>query len=374
MSTFQLTVSDKYVPNWTYIEGLRELFQNAIDYSAIDPENKMYFEYIEEDEKLLIGNKKSILSRESLLFGYSTKRGDDRTIGSHGEGYKIAILVLLREGKEVTFHNKGVGEVWTTRLLKSKKYNSVIPEIKVTKKVFTKKDIDSNLVIEVANITKSEYSDFSDNVLQLRGYGEHIDTTRGKLLLDSDLKGKVFVNGLYVSFDKDLVYGYDLKPDKIELDRDRRLIADFELTRETSAILGLCGDDTLIAECISDKAKDAKWIAEGYTSLFINNDSSLREKIVELRQRDTNSKEYPVSTNEDIAELDGATGIRPLLVTPYERDILRESGMFYKPVKEKKTISARLESWFDRNKSNLDDSEKSEFLTILSDLKISEAR
>lgn len=103
MSKYELTISTGYVPSWTYVEAVRELFQNAIDNERINPDNKMLFEY--KMGKLSICNKTSKLTLDSLLIGNSTKRDDERTIGEHGEGYKIAIMILLREGKNVTVYN-----------------------------------------------------------------------------------------------------------------------------------------------------------------------------------------------------------------------------------------------------------------------------
>lgn len=40
-SKYELTISTNYVPDWTYIEAFRELFQNAIDNEITNPDNKM---------------------------------------------------------------------------------------------------------------------------------------------------------------------------------------------------------------------------------------------------------------------------------------------------------------------------------------------
>ena len=98
-SKYELTISTKYVPDWTYVEAVRELLQNAIDNEAVDENNKYEAVYLADEEKLNISNKSSKLTLDTLLLGVSTKRDDNRTIGQHGEGYKIAFMVLAREGK-----------------------------------------------------------------------------------------------------------------------------------------------------------------------------------------------------------------------------------------------------------------------------------
>ena len=98
MANYELTVSMGYVPTWTHVDAVREIFQNAKDEETVNPENKMFFDYNEETETLMIGNKTGKLNKSTLLIGISDKRNDNRTIGQHGEGYKIATVVLLREG------------------------------------------------------------------------------------------------------------------------------------------------------------------------------------------------------------------------------------------------------------------------------------
>lgn len=51
MSKYELSISADYVPTWGVVEGAREFFQNALDEQVADPENKMFFEY-DEDERV----------------------------------------------------------------------------------------------------------------------------------------------------------------------------------------------------------------------------------------------------------------------------------------------------------------------------------
>ena len=103
MRKYELSISADYVPGWGVTEAVREFFQNSIDEETRDSSNKMLFEYDEAEEKLIIGNKHSELDIKTLLFGTTTKNDDDAMIGNHGEGYKIATVVLLRLGKTVVF-------------------------------------------------------------------------------------------------------------------------------------------------------------------------------------------------------------------------------------------------------------------------------
>lgn len=87
MRKYELSISADYVPAWGVVEAVREFFQNAVDEETRDASNKMMLRYDEESEVLIIGNKHSELDIKTLLFGSTTKNGQDKMIGQHGEGY-----------------------------------------------------------------------------------------------------------------------------------------------------------------------------------------------------------------------------------------------------------------------------------------------
>src|SRR5699024_7551399 len=229
MSKFELSLSRDYVGDWTYIEGIRELFQNALDQHTSVEGNDMFFEYDEENEILRIGNKKSILDRSTLLLGTSSKRDDEETIGQFGEGYKIATLVLTREGHNVVFYNYGAREVWKPRFVKSRRYGADVLTFFVEKQKIWNKVPDNNLTIEISNIKKEQYEKIKESNLHIETKGETIETEKGRILLDEEYKGKVFVNGLYVCEYGEYEKGYDFKPQYLKLDRDRKMVDTFEL-------------------------------------------------------------------------------------------------------------------------------------------------
>jgi len=109
MARYTLTLSPDYVKNWTIKDAIREFIQNAIDQESLDISNMKNIEVI--DDTLYIANATSILTKKSLLLGGGTKKEGDSNIGQFGEGYKVGLLVLLREGFNVEMCNYAAGEL-----------------------------------------------------------------------------------------------------------------------------------------------------------------------------------------------------------------------------------------------------------------------
>lgn len=237
-SKYELTISSDYVKDWGVYQAVREFFQNAIDRAVQNPESSSFFNYSPETQILTIGNRNSVLNIESLLLGVSTKTDDEDTIGQFGEGYKIATMVLLRSGHPVTFYNYGNKEVWTTKLVKSRRYNGkLVPTFYVDRNYPWKSVPNVDLTITIENITPEEYTDIQNNILELcDDVGKTLECPygRGRILLSEQFKGKVFVSGLFVCENKRLSYGYDISPRNLRLDRDRQTVSDFDLVWETS--------------------------------------------------------------------------------------------------------------------------------------------
>lgn len=262
MSRYELTISPDYASNWTYIDAARELFQNGLDQETVSKDNKMFHEYDKETNELKIGNKSSVLNIETLLLGKTSKANDDNTIGQFGEGYKIAALVLTREGKPLTIYNYQNREVWVAKFVKSRRYNNqLILVFDINKKHIWEKTPDNDLTITIGNISEEEYEKIVESNLHCQDdIGEVIEAKDGRILLDKH-KGKIFVNGLYVCSREDFEYSYDFKPSAIKLDRDRGLIESYNLEWRTSQMWLESGSDRVL-ELAKNNKKEVHYISD----------------------------------------------------------------------------------------------------------------
>lgn len=245
---FELGMMLDYAHTWTVFDGIREFFQNALDEEREHEGNQMTFEYLPGEERLIIGNKNSVLELKTLLLGYSTKRDRSDLIGQHGDGYKTGTVVLLRNGKGVTIYNNKLHEKWVAKVVKSRRYGTDIVVFDVERTSgffrFRENSEDLNLIIAIDGITEEEMQEYKRRNLHLwskEELGDIFETNDigggiGRVLLDEQFKGEVYVNGLYVCKSDSIAYGYDMPSSLIKLDRDRGLVDNFNLLFNVSRL------------------------------------------------------------------------------------------------------------------------------------------
>lgn len=316
-SRFELSLSANYIEHWGVVEAIRELFQNSLDQETENVENKMFFDYDSSEEVLRIGNKSSVLTVSSLLLGETTKRSSNVTIGQFGEGYKLALLVLSRLDKAITIYNYAVKEVWHPKLITSRRYGGKqILVVDVDKKHFWQSVPDNNLVFEIGSISRNEYNEICDSNLHLRPATEIIKTAYGDIICDDFCKGKVFVKGLFVNEVENLEYGYDFKPEHIKLDRDRKMVADFDLKWKTSMMWKESGDERLI-ELSKAGAMDVYFLKEVWTN-HASKFAAVASTAYTSFKAEHGENAYPVTNQaelETIINRAGKNNIKPIIVT-----------------------------------------------------------
>ena len=320
MAKFELSLSKNYVSHWGFKEAVRELFQNSLDQQKENPENLMFCMY--EDGKLLIGNKDSVLETNTLLLGETTK-ADKNLIGQFGEGYKLALLVLCRIGKPVKIFNYGRREVWTPRLSLSKKYDATILVIDVDKKFPWQSVPDNNLVFEISNVSDVEYEEIKSIILDIDGKKDYSciksESDKGEILTDVAMQGHIFVDGLFVMKRPDFNYGYNLSTQLIKLDRDRKVVNDFDLRWATSLTWADTHSEKLI-ELIEQGAPEVAFVDS-----FPRSQGKFVDIMVDKFVKEFGHLAVPVSTQADVEKIQSKK-YKPVVINSLYNSLLSRSA------------------------------------------------
>lgn len=254
MARYELSVSPDYVPNWTEVEAVRELFQNALD-----SKGKMSWEYNKHSEILVIRSEEVGLTKDTLLFGTTTKADDAGTIGHFGEGYKLAFLTLARLGYKVEVCNYVHKELWEPKIINSKRYGSKLLVVDISKLSVLSKSGNS-LTFRILNLKQETFDKITESNLHINLAEKAHETPYGRILRDENLRGKVFIKGLYVCARTDLNFGYDVKPEFLETNRDRNLVTDFNIGWVTSRMWSEVHNPMLVSQMVKDEIKDIRYI------------------------------------------------------------------------------------------------------------------
>lgn len=320
MRKYELSISADYVPEWGITEAVREFFQNSIDEETRDSSNKMFFSYDANTQIIRIGNKHSDLDIKTLLFGVTTKNTDDQMIGNHGEGYKIATVVLLRMGKTVVFQNYCRKEIWRPRLVNSRRYGGIkVPTFFVEDVPIWGTVPEHSLIIEIGGVTPEEYQKIKESNLHLQDDVCRRETSRGAILDGEEHKGRIFVGGLFICEESRLNIGIDFKPKVVRLERDRTMVNSFDVQWYAARMIEELKDAELTKKSLGS-----------YSGTYINYYSvpnAIRDEITEEFISEHGAKAVPVANQGDMEKLK-KKGYKPVIVSEAKRDIILNSDIF----------------------------------------------
>lgn len=332
---YELSLSPDYVSSWGFWEAIRELLQNSIDQHTETPASMPVLDYT--DDILTIGNTNCVLSPSTLLLGASTKRGDAATIGQFGEGYKLAMLVLARLNWSVAIFNND--KVWKPTFEYSERYESHVLVITVTKAA---EPVDG-VFFKVAGVGPDEWGIVCENYLG--------DVPYNRILEDPEQQGRVFINGLFVCQIEALRYGYNFAPNRIRLDRDRRLAPTFEVEYEASSLWEQHGDTDALYANMTAGVPDTRYV----TSL----PAEVRDGIVS-RYTKEHQEAVPIATQD---EADRHPGQKVRIVPAALRDLLHRAMVFVTARED--TPTERLEAWHNDHYEKLDVETSQSFAKIV---------
>lgn len=359
-----LSLSKDYVPSWTIVDGIRELFQNALDQEVQNPTNKASWTF--ENGTLRICNKSSALTARTLLLGTSTKEHDEGTVGQFGEGYKIAALVLLREGKQMTIYNYALREVWRPRFVRSRTFGTDVLAFFIDKEYPWSCVPDNNLTIEVSGITDEEWhKEIVPSNLYLQEDVEREGTsTIGEILTGAAHAGLVFVNGLYVCKYTPYTFGYNFKPGQLKLDRDRKLASDFDL-RWLASKMWVTHPNAILH--VEKGLADVSYLhsmsayVEALGSGINLHDAAYRHfRLVH------GAHAVPIVSQEQAEEV--PIGYTSIVVNSCYRELITSSSLYQAPTADSANPTERLRTWFSSIEDKLSYAECSQFEKIWEDL------
>lgn len=336
---YTLTLSPDYVAHWGLWEAVRELLQNAIDLRNENPKYVVMFDYNTGTETLTVGNFDGPeLRPETLLLGNTTKRLDDKAVGQFGEGYKLALLVLCRLGYDVKLITGN--KCWAPFLEYNEEFKASLLSIQVNDCI--REDKGTKYVIK--NVSLANYQAISERYLP---HANPNSILEGR-------KGDVFVEGLFVCHHDKLEHGYNFAASQITLDRDRRMIADFELGYETSRIWSGNGRSAGSLYGLLRRGS----LDTSYASV-----STTQAQDILALFRKEHGNAIPVSSNADVA---GVKGAKFAIVPEALKKILWAVGGFI--LKRIGSPKQRLQAWLGVNGDRLTEESRSELVGILEDM------
>lgn len=320
MRKYELSISADYVPDWGTTEAMREFFQNAIDEETRDSSNKMFFEYDAAEQIVRIGNKHSDLDIKTLLFGVTTKKEDREMIGNHGEGYKIATVVLLRLGKTVVFKNYCRKEIWRPRLVKSRKYDGIlVPTFFVEQTAIWKDVPEHSLTIEIGGITPEEYQSMKIANLHLQEKVRERETIYGGIIEGETYAGKVFVSGLFICNEPGLEVGINFKPRVVRIERDRSMVNSFDIGWYAARMIEELKDKELTKRSLGC-----------YTGTYIQAyriPNEVKNEVAADFINQYGAKAVPVSNQNDIESMK-KRGYKAVIVSESKKNVIMESEYY----------------------------------------------
>jgi hypothetical protein len=194
-------------------------------------------------------NFKAQLPRRALDLGVTTKRDNHELAGTHGEGFKVAALVMARRGYRVRYEASEY--YWNFKLggrnknhlychlgpMAEGKLGSLKKADATRLSKGTPRPLTSNIWEDVSvkigrfnaksggeKIAKDDFLRWVNVSLDLDNPAKMIQTPYGSLILDEKFKGRIYLKGLLLegnTSSKDFRFGYNFLRGDVNRDRQR---------------------------------------------------------------------------------------------------------------------------------------------------------
>ena len=242
MALIKLGIHRDYCPKWGLWEGIREFMQNSLDED--DKGHKLDKSFT--GDCLTLRNIGSEIPPSAMAVGFSSKANDSQSRGQYGEGMKLAMLALIRLGHKVTVAT--ADRTYKPEIVQDDQLGCEILAIRVGKRKWR-----DDTVVSIEGIEWNDHVSMMSRFTRTApDLGKVIRTPFGKIFAKEEMKGKVFVKGIYVCDLPGLEYGYDLE--QCELDRDRSLPKQFDVEYYAGA-------------CVKSAVKEGSLTADNVVSM-----------------------------------------------------------------------------------------------------------
>lgn len=208
----QTGLTANYVPYWTVVQGLKEAMQN-IAYGAIKSGKPAKLYYDSKEEMWSIKDKYTGFEKRHLYIGESDQRDDEQGLGTFGEGWKIFLLVMARNG--IKHHVSTVGfTFWGD--MEPTPHGTEVLVIKI-------KENDQQSGTKVyADVEEEQWKQATQSFAVLQGIDPKL--TMENRIFESRL-GELWIQGVRIEQGEDtnplkLYYSYNLKQRTL-INRDR---------------------------------------------------------------------------------------------------------------------------------------------------------
>jgi hypothetical protein len=318
MPEIELTLAADAYPEWEGLwEGIRETLQNGKD-AEIQYDAPMSVTYDEKKGILYVDNEGCVIPHEALLLGHTTKAAKSGLAGKFGEGLKIGLLCLVRSGHEVIIRSGS--EVWTPRIKQSSIFKANVLAVRID----GGRKESKRVRVEIHDVDASDWATYRRRFLFLdeKERGEIIAVNgEGDILLAPHQKGRLYVRGIFVCCKPDMHVGYNFTSDDVQVDRDRKMVEDFDLKWRIRRMWQYAANGAWckkqedakraraqLVEMVFENADDVA----GFDGMGSYLDAQTKEDIAERFASTYGNDAHPVTNVGDAIELDkvGRVGVQ----------------------------------------------------------------
>lgn len=375
----QLTLSKDYVSDWGNWEAIREILQNAID----SKEHKVEF----LDDTMTVTSFDGVIDKKHLILGNSSKRDDDTKIGTYGEGFKLALLVLLRENKEVKIHNGS--DVWTPFFDQHIEIENECLNIEIEKDILD--DNDNKVSFIISGLSEEEILEIKEKSLYEVDHEIQAEYNGSSCWYpDNAHKAKLYIGNLYVcDLNENFHLSYNFAPNILQLDRDRKSVCTFNLSYEATRMITLSGNYDLLSELADVGAEDISDYYSFSSSTYYYGSSSdseanpsekLKSIVSENFIQKHGEKAYPINNswtdqNKRIKTVKSIeAGYIPVIIKSGYYNMLSSALVNKKFEDFKFNLSEEIIAFFENNKKHLRSKAKKEMEKIVHMINVMEGR